>query len=103
MRNDFNDMTEAEAETLACLSEEAGEIVQIVAKALRHGLGSCHPDGGETNRENINKEVGDLLAIVSIAVGWGMLDADSIESYRRGKLDRIERYLHHAKVPEGAS
>ena len=41
----FNKLTPAEAERLAMLAEECGEVVQIVGKILRHGYDSQHPDG----------------------------------------------------------
>lgn len=62
-------MTEAERERLAMLSEEAGEIVQMIGKILRHGYESYHPDDleRETNRELLIKELNDLDGIL-----WGM-------------------------------
>ena len=33
----FNGLTPAEAERLALLMEECGEVVQIIGKVLRHG------------------------------------------------------------------
>jgi hypothetical protein len=41
----------AQAERLAILAEECGEIVQVIGKILRHGFESTHPEGGPTNRQ----------------------------------------------------
>ena len=59
-------MTEAERERLAMLAEEAGEIVQIIGKILRHGYESYHPDDPEkiTNREHLIRELRDLDGVV---------------------------------------
>lgn len=62
----FNKLTDAEAERLALLSEEAGEIVQAVGKILRHGYESKHPRGGPTNRQLLQKEILDLYAVVKM-------------------------------------
>lgn len=101
----FNRLTPAGAESLALLAEEAGEVVQAACKALRHGLTSCNPDDASdtTNAEHLNKEIGDLLAAVDIAIGLGYIDRDSIESYRRGKLSTVRRWLHHATIPSWAA
>lgn len=59
-------MTEAERERLAMLAEEAGEIVQIIGKILRHGYESYHPDDIErtTNRVLLQNELTDLWAVM---------------------------------------
>lgn len=44
MPEHFNGLTPAEAERLAMLSEECGEVIQIIGKILRHGYDSYHPD-----------------------------------------------------------
>jgi hypothetical protein len=36
----FNQLTDAEAERLALLAEECGEVVQVIGKILRHGYES---------------------------------------------------------------
>ena len=95
----FNGLSPADAESLALLAEEAAEVIQMIGKTLRHGLESCHPDGGESNRVMLAQEVGDLLASIQIAVAREMLSHDEVEQARSRKLDRVAKYLHHAKVP----
>lgn len=91
----FNGLTPAEAERLALLSEEAGEIVQAVGKILRHGYGSRHPNGGPTNRELLEKEIGDLKAAVTMMVIGGDVGEWPIIDHECSKLDRVKQYLHH--------
>lgn len=89
----FNQLTPAEAERLAMLAEEAGEIVQIVCKILRHGYESYHPENpGETNRDLLANEVCDLLAVVQMMdqdfnVGGGR-DQDQV-------IAKKLRFAHH--------
>lgn len=99
MSRPFNNLTFAEAEALALLAEEAGEIVQACAKALRHGLDSEHPDTGVDNRTALQCEIGDLFAAVDIAAGHGIVFHRRIRQARTDKLARVAPYLHHAKVP----
>lgn len=88
----FNQLTPAEAERLAMLAEEAGEIVQAVGKVLRHGYSSTHPDGGPDNRVLLHKEVSDLLAIAQTMVATGDLtQLSKAQDVWRKKL----RYTHH--------
>jgi NTP pyrophosphatase (non-canonical NTP hydrolase) len=101
----FNRLELAEAESLTLIAEEAGEIVQAVGKILRHGLYTHDPadDSGNDNSDDLEKEIGDLLAAVDIAIfniGSTVISRRAIETARRRKLKSISKYLHHAKVPK---
>lgn len=88
----FNGLSPAEAERLAMLAEEAGEIVQSVGKVLRHGYSSTHPNGGPDNREQLYREINDLTTVallMSMAGDFPRVSAND-DAYRR-KL----RYAHH--------
>lgn len=60
----FNGLSPAQAERLAILMEECGEVVQIIGKILRHGYDSCSPFGHnmETNRQALIRELFDVKA-----------------------------------------
>lgn len=60
----FNGLTPAQAERLAMLAEECGEVIQVIGKILRHGYDSYHPDRPHiTNRELLQRELTDLAAV----------------------------------------
>jgi len=66
MANHFNRLTPAEAERLAMLAEECGEVIQVIGKILRHGYDSYHPaDPSTTNRQLLGRELTDLLAVAA--------------------------------------
>ena len=58
--------SDAEKERLFMLAEEAGEVVQMVGKTLRHGYDSTHPSGGPTNKELLRKEIADFLGVLKM-------------------------------------
>lgn len=61
MKNEhFNKLTPAEDERLALLLEEMGEAQQVIGKIMRHGYDSRHPYGGPTNRQMLEREIGDI-------------------------------------------
>lgn len=94
--NNFNDLTNSEAERLAILAEEAGEIVQIVGKILRHGYDNYHPDNPKIlNRQLLEKELGDLMAVVGAMDLLGDIKASRVEEAARGKWIKKLRYTHH--------
>lgn len=89
----FNRLTPAEAERLAMLAEEAGEIVQAVGKVLRHGYDSYHPNNPRmNNRELLAKEITDFLAVVELMDGDSILPSEA-------ELDQAVRkkrkFTHH--------
>lgn len=102
----FNQLTPAQAERLAILAEECGEVIQVVGKILRHGYESVHPDGGQTNRQLLESEIGDVQAAITLlSYNNGVslrsdLDIKHIRNAEESKLIRISTFLHHAKVPE---
>lgn len=106
MTEHFNGLTPAEAERLAILAEEAGEIVQAVGKILRHGYTSYNPDGDRnvSNREALEREIGDMSAIVHRMAGAGDIRAMSVDTWRGRKLARLtdpaQQYLHHQRDAE---
>jgi NTP pyrophosphatase (non-canonical NTP hydrolase) len=93
----FNGLTDAEAERLALLAEEAAEVVHAVGKILRHGYDSTNPDVDQevSNRSKLTEECGDFLAAMRLATEAQDFDEDDVRSYMATKLRKIGRYLHH--------
>lgn len=97
----FNELTLGQAERLAMLSEEAGEIVQIIGKILRHGYDSQHPDELNTqidNRHNLCKEIGDFTGVMRAMVRSGDISAPKIERFAEQKWQNALQFTHHQKV-----
>jgi NTP pyrophosphatase (non-canonical NTP hydrolase) len=93
----FNDLTPQEAERLALLAEEAGELIQAIGKILRHGYESYNPDdvdAGE-NRVQLCKEIADIEYAVTLMLDAGDIDRGQISIYREIAEAKKPRYLHH--------
>lgn len=91
----FNKLTPTEAELLALLAEECGEVVQAIGKILRHGLDSWHPDSGMNNRSTLEREMGDVRAAMILLCEAGLTAKDQVHRCADSKLERVGRYLHH--------
>lgn len=92
----FNKLSPAEAERLAILAEECGEVIQVVGKILRHGFQSTHPDGGPTNRQQLEKEMGALFhVIVMMALCRDVDTHQIIVIHAQEKRRNLARYTHH--------
>jgi len=93
----FNKLTDGEIERLALLSEECGECVQAIGKVLRHGWESCHPDGGENNRQLLIREIADVRMAMQLMVDAHDMNIEDIVNYEFAKRCTSEHYLHHNK------
>jgi NTP pyrophosphatase (non-canonical NTP hydrolase) len=95
----FNNLTDAEAERLALLAEECGEVIQVIGKILRHGYQSNHPNGGPANRVLLEGELGDVSAAIRLMVEADDIIGAEVSSASDRKMARIPQYLHHQKNP----
>lgn len=91
MNQSFNGLTHAEAERLACLAEEAGEVVQAVTKILRHGWD--YP--GRPNRQDLEREIGDFKAVVAQLADAGDVSRRRIKEAMDRKIGSRHLYQHH--------
>lgn len=106
--SDFtNNLTQAELERLAILAEEMGEALQIIGKIVRHGYESYNPtlvqnqmDGVAklTNRDMLEKELGDVSAAINLMNLGGDIERDAIQAHSISKMRNINKWLHHFQV-----
>lgn len=89
----FNSLTPAEHERLVILGEEAAEVVQAVAKILRHGYDSYHH--GVDNRNQLEKELGDLKHALIMMYDAEDISIAQVARYAAKKKLKIGKYLHH--------
>jgi hypothetical protein len=95
----FNALTEGQVERLAILAEECAEVTQAVMKILRHGLHSNNNGQlPETNRQALQREVGDLLHALDRCFTSGDLNPEPVEERRKSKPEGIAPYLHHQEA-----
>lgn len=96
-----NGLTDAQLERLALLSEECGEVVQMVGKTIRHGFESFHPrDENQTsNRRLLENEIGNIIVALEFLVEAEDLSEDRITAAIEAKKLTVGKYLHH-QTPE---
>lgn len=101
MSEHFNKLTPAEAERLAMLAEECGEVIQMVGKILRHGYHSHHPDGPafETNRFLLSKEMQDVFAVWEQMERYDGADSGTISDTYAAWQKKL-KYAHHQSGDE---
>lgn len=86
----FNDLTAAQDERLALLSEELAEAIQAIGKIQRHGYSSYNPtlppDKQTDNRSLLEKELGHVWHAVNRMTLAGDLNWDIIDRAGRRQI-----------------
>ena len=89
----YNDLTPAQAERLAYLAEECGEVIQIVGKILRHGYSNFDPTASPpraTNRNLLRNELIDLMGAINL-----MEQNNDFIRIIKDKPKSTSKYFHH--------
>lgn len=96
-------LTFAQHEALALISEENGEVVGACGKIFRHGLTatdySVEPPVAYDNREDLVRELADVLLATALSIKVGLLPPDNefetlMDSYMRLKIKALRARLH---------
>lgn len=77
-------------EILSILTEEASEVIQAVSKIFRFGLDSSWK--GETNREHLEEEIGDLLCMVELLIKAGIIDQNQVQIAKQNKYQKLKKW-----------
>ncbi len=91
----FNQLTPAEAERLSILLEEMGEAIQIIGKIQRHGYRNHHPNGGPTNKELLETELGHVRHAMIRLCNENDLSKAQIHAHADKKAESIKKWLRH--------
>jgi NTP pyrophosphatase (non-canonical NTP hydrolase) len=73
-------------ETLTILSEECAEVIQANSKLIRFG------PYDESNISELEKELGDVMAMVLILDYYGYVKLDNIKNQIEPKLQKLKKY-----------
>ena len=94
MTTHFNQLTPAQAERLAMLAEECGEVIQVIGKILRHGYDGHHPqDPHRSNRTLLGQELTELYAVAA-SLCRDNVPEGSLHSQDSAWSKKL-RYAHH--------
>jgi len=85
-------MDEQTKEVFCIAQEECAEVTQAISKVFRFGFDSVHPSTGKTNKQSLEEEVGDLLAMIDIMVEKCIISDWSINSARKAKREKLKTW-----------
>lgn len=85
-----------EQEILECMIEECSEIIQRATKILRFGVHEVQPGQPLTNKIRLSEEIGDLNAVINLAIKANLVSASTVVRQVPRKLYKLRKYLQSA-------
>ena len=79
-------------EVMDILQEECAEVIQAVSKISRFGLDNFKPGKPKTNREHLEEELGDMLAMIDIMLANKVVNRDNLETAKRAKIEKLKTW-----------
>jgi NTP pyrophosphatase (non-canonical NTP hydrolase) len=85
-------MNSKEKEVMDILQEECAEVIQAVSKVSRFGIDNYKPGKPLTNREHLEEELGDLLAMVDIMKEMDIISWSNLEVAKLAKIEKLKKW-----------
>lgn len=86
-------MDENTREILQILQEECAEVIVEISKIMRFGPDQCKPNSEETNIMALQKELGDLQAMIELLVKAKVgITVNGMSTYKKMKFEKLKRW-----------
>ena len=79
-------------EVMDILQEECAEVIQAVSKISRFGIDNLKPGKPKTNREHLEEEIGDLMAMIDILQEMDIISYTNIELASAAKKEKLKQW-----------
>ena len=83
-------MNDQEHEILSITQEECAEVIQAISKIFRFGIDTEWK--GETNRQHLEEEIGDLQAMINLLIEHKIVDAKQVENAAIKKTLKLQKW-----------
>lgn len=84
------EMNDIDKEILLITQEECAEVTQAISKVFRFGMVDTH--NGQTNREHLEEEIGDLMCMIDILIDNGIVSEAAVMTAKNEKLNKLKAW-----------
>jgi NTP pyrophosphatase (non-canonical NTP hydrolase) len=77
-------------EVMDITQEECAEVIQAISKISRFGIDNYKPGKPKTNREHLEEELGDLMAMVDILIENNVILLTNLEIAKTAKKEKLK-------------
>jgi NTP pyrophosphatase (non-canonical NTP hydrolase) len=85
-------INESNDEVMDILQEECAEVIQAVSKIRRFGVDNAKYGTGQTNREHLEEELGDMLAMIDILMANNIVSWGNLHVAKRAKIEKLKKW-----------
>ena len=79
-------------EVMDILQEECAEVIQAVSKIRRFGMDNSKHGTDQTNREHLEEELGDMLAMIDILMANDIVSWGNLHKAKRAKIEKLKKW-----------
>jgi NTP pyrophosphatase (non-canonical NTP hydrolase) len=79
-------------EVMDILQEECAEVIVAVSKISRFGIDNFKPGKPKTNREHLEEEIGDVLAMIDIMLEKNVISLVNLEVAKAAKIEKLKQW-----------
>lgn len=79
-------------EIMSILSEECAEVIQAVSKINRFGIDNFKPGKPKTNREHLEDELGDVLAMIDLLIENSVVSNIKLNEAKQAKKIKLQTW-----------
>ena len=83
-------LTENEKEIMLITQEECAEVTKAISKIFRFGLLSQH--NGQSNRQRLAEEVGDLMCMIDLLIDTDMISEAEVMTAKNEKMMKLQTW-----------
>jgi NTP pyrophosphatase (non-canonical NTP hydrolase) len=84
-----------ENEIMSILAEECAEVIQSISKCNRFGIDNLKPGKPKTNREHLEDELGDVLAMIDIMLEHDIIQRDKLDAAKYNKFEKLKEMVNY--------
>lgn len=85
-------------EIMDITAEECAEVIVAISKISRFGIDNYKPNKPLTNRQHLEEEIGDLLAMVDLLEEFKVVDMASVNTARIAKIEKLKQWSNIFKA-----
>jgi len=79
-------------EVMDILQEECAEVIVAVSKISRFGIDNYKPGKPKTNREHLEEEIGDVLAMIDIMLEFDVISLENLKAAKVAKIEKLKKW-----------
>jgi NTP pyrophosphatase (non-canonical NTP hydrolase) len=85
-------MNEHNNEVMDIAQEECAEVIQAISKIRRFGIDNAKPGTEYTNRQHLEEELGDVLAMIDILMINEVVSWANLHRAKRAKIEKLKKW-----------